>query len=112
MDPKSNPNFSNSDFSMKMIVVRHGQSEANAKRVLQGHLDSPLSNQGRLQARKLAQRMITTGNSSFDLMYSSDLSRAAETAKIISQILKFDNITYLPLLTVYKLGFYIIRVKI
>ena len=78
---------------MRMILVRHGQSEANAKRVLQGHMDSPLSNQGRLQARNLAQRMITLGCTTFDLMYSSDLSRAAETAQIISQTLKIDKIT-------------------
>ena len=91
---------------MRMIVVRHGQSEANAKRVLQGHMDSPLSNYGRLQARELAQRMISTGNNVFDLMYSSDLSRASETAKIISQILKIDKITYLPLLRELNLGIY------
>ncbi len=91
---------------MRMIVVRHGQSEANANRVLQGHMDSPLSNQGRLQARKLTQRMINTGNSTFDLMYSSDLSRAVETAKIISQPLKIDRITYLPLLRELNLGIY------
>ncbi len=91
---------------MRMIVVRHGESEANAKRVLQGHMDSPLSNFGRLQARELAQRMISTGNATFDLMYSSDLSRAAETAKIILEILKIDKITYLPLLRELNLGNY------
>ncbi len=89
-----------------MILVRHGQSEANAKRVLQGHMDSPLSNHGRIQARKLAQRMITLGYTTFDYMCSSDLSRAAETAKIISQILKIDKITYLPLLRELNLGIY------
>ena len=47
---------------MRMILVRHGQSEANAKRVLQGHMDSPLSNQGRLQANPaFVQKLIQMG---------------------------------------------------
>jgi broad specificity phosphatase PhoE len=62
-----------------MLLVRHGQSEWNALGRWQGQEDPPLTDLGRMQAR-VAARLIGT----VDLVVSSDLQRAAETAAIIS----------------------------
>jgi broad specificity phosphatase PhoE len=65
----------------ELVLIRHGQSTANATGVWQGQLDFPLSDEGRRQAR-LAGR--TLASDLFDGLYSSPLSRAYETAEIIA----------------------------
>ncbi|MFX0185431.1 MAG: histidine phosphatase family protein [Candidatus Hodarchaeota archaeon] len=86
-----------------MVLIRHGQSEANARRILQGHMDSPLTEEGRFQARNIAQRMRNAG-CSFDYIYSSDLSRATETTEIIVKVIKANRILYTPLIREFDLG--------
>lgn len=61
-------------------LIRHGETEANQSGILQGHLDVPLSDTGRKQA-ELAARALSQVE--FDEIYSSDLCRAMETARII-----------------------------
>lgn len=61
-------------------VVRHGETEWNGKGLLQGHLDSPLSDLGLRQAEALAGHFLTC---QWDLIVSSDLYRAYHTAEII-----------------------------
>ena len=68
---------------MRLLLIRHGQSEANAEGRLQGHLDSPLSEQGRAQAQALARRLQGEGWQ-IAAFYASDLRRAAETADILA----------------------------
>ncbi len=63
-------------------VVRHGESTWNIQGRYQGQADVPLSPEGRLQAAMLAERL--TGLS-FTAVYSSDLSRALETAQIVAE---------------------------
>jgi 2,3-bisphosphoglycerate-dependent phosphoglycerate mutase len=63
-------------------VVRHGESTWNVQGRYQGQADVPLSLEGRLQAAMLAERL--TGQV-FGAVYSSDLARAAETARIVSE---------------------------
>jgi broad specificity phosphatase PhoE len=63
-----------------MLVVRHGQSEWNALGRWQGQEDPPLSDLGRQQAQVAAGRI-----GSVDLIVSSDLQRAVETAAIIAE---------------------------
>ena len=79
--------------SKKIYLVRHAQSLANADGRIQGWLDSPLSERGRQQACCLADKLSTMA--SFQLMFSSPLQRAAETARIIADRLncplKFDD---------------------
>lgn len=65
---------------MRVLLVRHGQSEWNAGRVLQGQADVPLSDLGRAQAAAL--RPVVDGLSP-DMAVTSDLLRAAETAAIL-----------------------------
>ncbi|MEK7690665.1 MAG: histidine phosphatase family protein [Bdellovibrionota bacterium] len=64
----------------ELYFFRHGETDYNAQGRFQGHLDIPLNEQGRAQADALGKRL-RTGGISFDLMLSSDLARARETAE-------------------------------
>ena len=59
------------------FLVRHGQSIGNAKREFLGHTDKDLSELGYLQAQKTADFL---ANERIDIIYSSDLIRAYNTA--------------------------------
>ena len=63
---------------LEVCFVRHAQSVSNAAGVWQGHGDSHLSDLGRAQVEAL-RASISGGE--YDLALSSDLSRAADTAK-------------------------------
>lgn len=67
---------------MKLIIVRHGETEENKKRILQGHLPGKLSSLGIEQAKKLGLRL---KDESINIIFSSDLDRAADTAKEIAK---------------------------
>ncbi len=83
---------------MRLILVRHGETGWNADGRIQGHLNVPLSERGRDQARRLALRFRAAcdpvnprplspcfGQSPFTVtaQYSSDLDRAHETGRIV-----------------------------
>ena len=61
--------------SRNLILVRHGQSEWNAKNLFTGWKDPALTNQGVAEANN-AGKLILQKNIQFDLMYTSMLSRA------------------------------------
>ena len=61
---------------MKLYIVRHGETEWNKARRIQGQVDIPLNEFGRRLARKTAKGL---SDITFDLCYSSPLSRARET---------------------------------
>ena len=63
----------------RLILIRHGQSEANKGIWWAGHTDAPLSEVGREQAAAAARYL--RANEQIDIAYSSDLSRAMETAR-------------------------------
>jgi broad specificity phosphatase PhoE len=63
-----------------LVLVRHGESEANASGLLVGRQDSPLSARGRLQAELVAPLL-----GEVSAMVSSPLSRARETAKLVAR---------------------------
>jgi broad specificity phosphatase PhoE len=69
---------------VELTLVRHGQSTANRDGILQGQYDAPLSELGRRQASQLgtwfAERAMH-----WDAVYCSPLSRARDTAILISQ---------------------------
>src|SRR5581483_12433051 len=64
-----------------LLLVRHGETDWNSERRWQGHADEPLNETGRAQAREVADEL---ADRSIDAVYSSDLSRARETAEIIA----------------------------
>lgn len=72
---------------MRITFIRHGQSESNASGHWQGQSDSPLSEHGYSQARVLAERLARLEP---DLVVSSDLMRAAETAAALGHPVEQD----------------------
>lgn len=64
-----------------IYIVRHGETEWNTKKLIQGHGDSPLTKDGVKQAEKLGKELKKI---KFDLVFSSDLLRAKKTAEIIA----------------------------
>ena len=65
-----------------IYVIRHGQTDGNKLRVFQGQIDTPLNENGREQVLNTCKNLVTLGVN-FDVLISSPLSRAYETAKII-----------------------------
>ena len=69
---------------LKIYIARHGQNLDNFNGILNGHRDEPLTEKGIAQAHEVADK-IKEAKIHFDVVYSSPLVRALETAKIISQ---------------------------
>lgn len=67
---------------MKIYFVRHGQTEWNRLKKLQGQANLPLNEQGIADAKRAAEILKEI---SFDAIYCSPLIRAVETAKIIGR---------------------------
>ena len=76
----------------EIILIRHGETEWNSQKRMQGHSNSDLSSVGQAQIQALGQWM---KNVPFDLIYSSDSLRAKQTAEAITQFsgheLQFDQ---------------------
>ncbi|MFC4637385.1 histidine phosphatase family protein [Deinococcus hohokamensis] len=66
----------------RLILVRHGQTAHNKERRMQGHLDAPLDDTGREQARALAKHLRRL-DVTHPTIHSSDLARAAATAQAL-----------------------------
>jgi broad specificity phosphatase PhoE len=88
---------------LTLYLARHGETTANRDGILQGQTDYPLSDTGVAQAAVLAERLAAVD---FDLLWSSDLSRAADTAAAI--VSKQPNpqgaVQLTPLLREFNLG--------
>ena len=66
---------------LRLYVARHGQTDWNAKRRLQGATDIPLNEVGLLQARQLAESL---SGLVFDQVYCSELQRSRPTALAVA----------------------------
>lgn len=73
---------------MKVILLRHGQTEWNKLHKYQGHTDISLNDYGRRQAENVAAYL--QANEQIEAIYCSDLSRARETAEIIARLLQLS----------------------
>lgn len=75
---------------LKLILIRHAESIANAHGITQGQkIDEPLSEVGKIQARKTAESL---RKEKVEAIISSDLKRALYTAEEISKVLMKDII--------------------
>ena len=63
-----------------VYILRHGQTEENKQKIIQGQLDTALNSEGERQADLVAKAL---KDIPFDVCYSSDLQRATDTAKRI-----------------------------
>jgi broad specificity phosphatase PhoE len=72
---------------MIIYLVRHGQTHDNVVNKMQGWTDTPLNEIGYEQAKSLVPFL---ESAHIDLIYSSDLSRAYETARVIGESLKLN----------------------
>jgi broad specificity phosphatase PhoE len=73
--------FASGGEDVRLIWVRHGETEGNRQRRYVGHWDEPLNERGKQQARTLAERL---SRESLSAIYTSDLRRAKETASAIA----------------------------
>jgi uncharacterized phosphatase len=72
-----------------ICIVRHGETDWNAQGRLQGREDIELNEAGRQQARKIARYL---SSEHWDVIVSSPLKRAYETARIVAPILLISEI--------------------
>lgn len=65
-----------------LLIIRHGESEANNQKIFAGHLDTPLQPRGIEQAKLTAE--FIANNYKVDKVYASDLQRAFITGKAVA----------------------------
>jgi broad specificity phosphatase PhoE len=81
----------------KLVLIRHGETEWNSDKRIQGSVDVPLSPRGIRQAEALAETLLGDGMS-FGRAYASDLDRSRTTAQILAERLDVPVLVTSPLL--------------
>jgi broad specificity phosphatase PhoE len=76
-----------------LYLSRHGETEANSAKIVQGTSDTPLTELGRRQAEALGKRLQGSGVAA---IASSDLPRAVATAEIVQQFVKAETVVQWP----------------
>lgn len=73
----------------RVLFIRHGETEWNRAKRIQGHIDIPLAETGVAQADRLAVRLAREAHDglTLDAIYSSDLTRAQQTARPTASVL-------------------------
>ena len=83
----------------KLLIIRHGQSQANLDGIFVGHIDSPLSDLGKQQAEITANYIVETFH--VDTVYASDLQRAFYTGNAVASKLNLQTIPDAQLREIY-----------
>ena len=86
----------------QVVLMRHGQTDANVTRILQGQLNSHLSELGHAQAEAAADYLADVP---FEAAYASDLDRAMDTARAVVARHPGLELHPEPLLREWNLGF-------
>lgn len=86
---------------MVIALIRHGQTDWNQAALMQGRTDIPLNATGRAQAREVVREL---AESDWDVVVSSPLQRARETAAIIAEGLGLELGPAIPGLTEQDFG--------
>ena len=73
---------------MNLLVIRHGQSEADISEVMEGRADFSLTDLGKKQAQLMADWVAL--NYTVDKIFSSPLKRASQTAAVLSERIGVD----------------------
>lgn len=79
----------------RLLIIRHGETDSNKAGKLDGQSETKLTEEGIYQAKALAELL---KNEKIDVVYSSPLNRAKETAKIVLGYQNNININLEPLL--------------
>lgn len=87
----------------RFVFLRHAESVGNVESRWQGQSDYPLTEKGRAQARALAERW-KEEKVHFDLVITSTLARARETAQIATSLLDKAQIEFNPILKERHIG--------
>ncbi|MFH1671128.1 MAG: class I tRNA ligase family protein [Patescibacteria group bacterium] len=74
--------------SVDITLVRHGETDWNSKRIIQGHTDTDLNKSGEQQVKESASKL---KGKKFDVIISSDLKRASKSAEILSKELNIPH---------------------
>lgn len=76
---------------ISLYLARHGESELNVKKVYFGSTDCNLTEKGIYECKELKERLI---NTKFDVVISSNLKRALNSAEIVSNKIQDDIVIY------------------
>ncbi|HCE3313953.1 TPA: histidine phosphatase family protein [Vibrio parahaemolyticus] len=90
----------------RIFVLRHGETEFNADKKLQGHCNSSLTSKGSDQARRVGTTLKQYVENRLFRVYSSTLGRALQTSQIVCQELNYsyENLNKEPRLKEFSLG--------
>lgn len=80
----------------RLLLVRHGITDWNREGRFQGHLDPPLSDQGREEARLLGRRLAASADDRPARIIASSLGRARQTAELIATELTAPGVPLEP----------------
>ncbi|EJE4171452.1 TPA: histidine phosphatase family protein [Vibrio parahaemolyticus] len=90
----------------RIFVLRHGETEFNADKKLQGHCNSSLTSKGSDQARRVGTTLKQYVENRLFRVYSSTLGRALQTSQIVCEELNYsyENLNKEPRLKEFSLG--------
>ncbi|EGQ8116839.1 histidine phosphatase family protein [Vibrio parahaemolyticus] len=90
----------------RIFVLRHGETEFNADKKLQGHCNSSLTSKGCDQARRVGTTLKQYVENRPFRVYSSTLGRALQTSQIVCEELNYsyENLNKEPRLKEFSLG--------
>ena len=78
------------DNERTICLIRHGKTDQNIKKLIQGRKNFQLSELGKNEATNTAE-YLKNNNYHFEIIYVSPLDRAKDTAKIIKSIINYDG---------------------